>query len=362
MALFLFILILAALILVHELGHFAVAKFFKIRVEEFGIGFPPRLLKIKRGETVYSFNLLFFGGFVKIFGEDHNEAAGNPRSFANKPRAIQAAVVAAGIVMNLLFAWVLLSAGYMVGMPTSTGDRAPGQVTDAKVLVVGLLPDSPAAKSGVLPEDVIVGVATAAVTAPAGLKAEEVRAFIKEHQEESIILSVMRGGEEEKTFVVRGAEGLIEGRKALGVELDDIGTLKLPPHLALIEGAKLTYRATVSTALGLGAFFSQIVRGAADFSGVAGPIGIAGIGAKAVHSGWVSALTLAAIISINLALINLLPIPGLDGGRLLIIAIEGVIRRPVPQRLSMTITVIGFALLITLMLVVSYHDIARLVG
>ncbi|TSC69574.1 MAG: site-2 protease [Parcubacteria group bacterium Gr01-1014_56] len=361
MSLFLFILILAALILVHELGHFAVAKFFKIKVEEFGIGFPPRLLKIKKGETLYSINLLFFGGFVKIFGEDHNEAAGNPRSFASKTRSVQAAVVAAGIVMNLLFAWGLLSVGYLVGIPTSAQHEGVGQVTNAKVLVVGLLPESPAAKSGVLPEDVVVGVATAGVALPTDLDAAEVRAFIKEHQEESIILSVMRAGEE-KTFVVRAQEGLIEGRKALGVEIDDVGILKLPVHLALAQGAVLTYRMTISTTEGLGLFFYQIAKGVADFSSVAGPIGIAGIGAKAVSHGFSAAIILTALISINLAIINLLPIPGLDGGRLLIIAIESVIRRPVPQKLSLSITMVGLALLILLMLVVSYHDIARLVG
>lgn len=171
----------------------------------------------------------------------------------------------------------------------------------------------------------------------------------------------MRAGEE-KVFVMRAAEGFVEGRKALGVELDDIGILKLPPHLALAEGARVTYRMTTATALGLGAFFSQVARGAADFSSVAGPIGIAGIGAKAVQSGFAAIVTLSALISINLALINLLPIPGLDGGRLLIIAIEGVIRRPVPQRLSLAVTALGFAFLIGLMLLVSYHDIARLVG
>jgi regulator of sigma E protease len=108
MSLIIFILLLALLILVHELGHFSVAKLFGIKVEEFGIGFPPRLLKFKKGETLYSLNLLFFGGFVKIFGENHNEAAGNPRSFAAKPRLVQAAVVVAGIVMNILFAWLAL--------------------------------------------------------------------------------------------------------------------------------------------------------------------------------------------------------------------------------------------------------------
>ncbi len=370
MSLIIFILLLAALIVVHELGHFSVAKFFKIKVEEFGIGFPPRLLKIKKGETTYSLNLLFFGGFVKIFGENNEVGSGaahNPRlpaqagSFAAKPRAVQAAVVAAGVVMNVLFAWLILSAGYMVGLPASSGHTGVGIVEHAKVVVVGLLPESPAVKSGVLAEDVIARVSTPTASTQEGANAEVLRTFIKEHQEESLIISVMRS-EEEKTFVMRPTEGLVEGRKALGVELDDIGVLKLPLHLALVEGATLTYRMTVSTAGGLLSFFSQVGRGVADFSSVAGPIGIAGIGAKAVDHGFTAAIILTALISINLAIINLLPIPGLDGGRLLIIAIESVIRRPVPERLSVFASILGFMFLIGIMLLVSYNDIARLVG
>ena len=171
----------------------------------------------------------------------------------------------------------------------------------------------------------------------------------------------MRSGEE-KTFILRAEEGLIDGRKAVGVQLDDIGVLKLPVHLALLQGAVLTYDMTISTAKGLGLFFYNIVRGGADFSSVAGPIDIADIGAQAVKTGFQAAITLTALISINLAIINLLPIPGLDGGRLLIIAIEGVTRRPVPQKFSIAITVIGFVFLIGLMVVVSFHDIARLIG
>ncbi len=361
MSFVIFILILVALILVHELGHFVVAKLSKIRVEEFGIFFPPRLFSFKKGETEYSFNSLPFGGFVRIFGENHNEHADDPRSFASKPRYKQAAVVVAGIVMNLLFAWMALSVGYMVGLPSSSQSGRAGELQDVKTTIVSVVDESPADKAGVMPEDVVKLVGTGAVAPQTLATADEVQAFIAAHSEESIILTVIRDGAEQ-TFIARPAEGVVEGRKALGVQLGDVGILQLPPHLALVEGARLTYDMTIGTAQGLAAFFSQIVRGVADFGSVAGPIGIVNIGAGAVTDGFAAAILLTAVISINLAIINLLPIPGLDGGRLLIIAIEAVIRRPVSPKITTVLTLAGFGLLILLMVVVSYHDIVRLVG
>lgn len=360
MALLIFIGLLVALILVHELGHFFVAKFFKIRVDEFGIFFPPRLLAKKFGETEYSLNALPFGGYVKIFGENAEEAK-NPRSFASKPRLVQAAVIVAGVLMNIVFAWIIVSLGYVVGLPTAASHQGFGEVSNPKTMIVAILPSSPAEKSGVETKDIVIGIATGVSALEEPLSAERAQAFIKEHQDESIVLSTLRG-EEEKTFVIRPEEGLTPGRKVLGIQMDDVGVLNLPLHLALLEGGVLTYRMTIATAEGLSSFFSNLVRGAANFGDVAGPIGIAGIGANAVEEGFTAAILLIAIISVNLAIINLIPIPGLDGGRLLIIAVEAVIRRPVSPKLTLVLTILGFMFLIGLMLLVSYHDILRLIG
>ncbi len=361
MSLIIFIALLVALILVHELGHFVVAKLFGIRVDEFGIFFPPRLFAWKKGGTEYSINWLPFGGFVKIFGENAQEGAGDPRSFASKPRPVQAAVILAGVVMNILFAWFILSAGYMVGLPTSTSHNGFGEVRDARTTIVNVFAGLPADKSGVKAGDVIEHVATAYATAPPYATGDQIQTFTAAHQDESIILTVLRDGEE-KTFILRGVEGGIAGRKLLGIQMDEVGVLKLPPHLALLQGAVVTYRMTVATAEGLAVFVANIFRGNANFADVAGPIGIANIGANAVSDGFAAAITLTALISINLAIINLIPIPGLDGGRLLIIGVEGIIRRPISQRFIFPLTIAGFALLILLMIVVSYHDIARLIG
>jgi regulator of sigma E protease len=362
MSLVIFILLLVALIVVHELGHFSVAKLFGIKVEEFGIGFPPRLIYKKVGETIYSINLLFFGGFVRIFGEDASEAGNNPRSFANKSKWIQTAVVVAGIFCNLLFAWFILSLGYMVGMPTSREHIGIGEVRNAAPTIVAILPSSPAEKAKMIAGEVVSSITTGANVADTPTTAQEAQDFIKTHQDESLVIKTHAQSGEEHTFVVKAAEGLVEGKKAVGIQLDDVGVLQLPPHLAIYQGLLLTVDMTQSTAVGLMTFFSQIFRGVADFNSVAGPIGIANIGSKAVENGFSAAISLTALISINLALINILPIPGLDGGRIFIIAVEGITRRTMSPRVLTYLSFAGFGLLILLMLVVSYHDILRLIG
>ena len=366
MSLAIFLIILVVLIWVHELGHFSVAKLFKVRVEEFSIGFPPRIFRVRRGGTQYSLGLLLVGGYVKIFGEDPGEGRGDSRSLNSRSRWVQAAVLAAGVAFNLVFAWLLLSAGYMTGLPTPKEHAGFGEVSDVRTTVAGVLPYSPAERAGLLPGDVVSAIKTGSTEFSKG-NAESARAFIAAHADESMIVAVLRpsateGGFEQKTFLAKPEEGMIEGRKALGVELGDYGILRLPPHLAFAQGAILAERITVESARGLGRFLGELLRGTADFSAVAGPVGIAGAGAQAVQSGFGTAIIITALISINLAIINVLPIPGLDGGRLLILAIEGAVRRSIPERLVTALTLFGFVLLIALMVAVTASDIARLIG
>ena len=361
MSLIVFIVILIALILVHELGHFAAAKFFGIRVDEFAIGFPPRLLRVKYGETEYNFNLLLVGGFVRIHGENPGTDAHDKRSMAARPRLVQAGVLVAGVAMNLLVGWLALSAGFMAGMAATPDSSAFGAVRDIWPIITQVLPASPAEKVGLKPGDKIEALQTGAQKLEAPLNAETITRFIGDHQNESLVVSVLRGNAE-KVFVTKPENGLVEGKKALGITMADVGVLQLPVHMALLQGAISAKQVTVSTAQGLAVFFSQLFRGVADWGSVAGPIGIAGAGASAVQNGFAAAAFITALISINLAIINIIPIPGLDGGRLLIIIIESVIRRPVSPKLITALSLSGFALLIMLMLVVTYHDIAKLVG
>ena len=361
LSILLFILVLIVLILVHEFGHFIVAKMFGIRVDEFGIFFPPKLFGIKWGETEYTFNSIPVGGFVKIFGETTDDETDpsvvkNPRSFVHKPRLVQAAVIVAGIVCNILFAWVVLSAGYVIGMQSSVDHIGIGTVQNAKVTILNVLPGSPADKVGLKANDVLTALQTATDTLPPSATSDTVQAFIAAHDSQSIVLSVSRDGAP-LNFVAIPANGVVPGHKALGIELDDVGILQLNPALALVEGAIVTKEMTVQTAVGLGNFLYTVVRGTANYSSVSGPIGIVKIGSAAVHSGLVETIFLAALISINLAIINIIPIPGLDGGRLLFIIIEGIRGKPISEKIATRATLVGFGLLILLMLVVSYHDV-----
>jgi regulator of sigma E protease len=361
MSVLLFILCLVALIVAHEFGHFVVAKFFDIRVDEFGVFFPPRIFAFKKGGTEYSLNWLPFGGFVKIFGEDYDEGAADPRSFVNKNRLVQAAVLVAGVAFNVVVAWLLLSAGYMAGLPTSAQHEGFGTVLNPQATIVEVLPGSPADAAGLMPGDVVSDVQTGTASLSPNSSADQVTAFIGNHQDESVIFMVERDGVR-REFLAKPAEGLVPGKKAVGIELDDVGTLKLNPVLALAQGAVLSWDITQSTAVNLGHFFATMFEGRADLSQVSGPIGITAFGAATIRQGFAASVVLIALISINLALLNLLPVPGLDGGRLLIVAVEGVTRRRVPAYWVNWLTLAGLALLILLMLVVSFHDITKLVG
>lgn len=282
-------------------------------------------------------------------------------SFVQKSRWIQAAVIVAGIVFNLLFAWGLLTAGYLHGMPTSVDHQGYGTVRDARATIVSILPGSPADTAGLEAGDTIESVITGKAQLAAPFSAGQVQDFIAAHQNESIGITALRYGKEIQAIAVP-KEGLVQGRKAVGIELGDVGILQLPLPLALAQGALLGKEITISTAQGLVGFFANIFSGSANFSQVSGPIGITRIGSTAVQEGFVATIILTSLISINLALINLIPIPGLDGGRLLFIAIEGVTRRRISHRVSLPLTFIGLGLLVLLMLVVSYHDVLHLVN
>lgn len=366
MSIFLFIVILFVLVLVHELGHFVVAKLFGIRVDEFGFGYPPRAAKLFswRG-TLFTLNWLPFGGFVKIFGEDPTEESTTGpeknKSFVNKPKYVQALVLVAGITMNFLLGWVLLFIGYTTGLPTAVGTEPAGSVVVAPELTItGVEKGKPAELAGLIPGDVVLKLQATDTTVETP-NVEKIKAFISDHGDKPVTVTIRRVAEE-KTITVTPKAGTVEGQKAgVGVSLDMIGRLHLPWYQAITQGFRAAYTMTYNIFITFVHMIYDLVRGQGNLSQVTGPVGIVGVVGDAYKIGFVYLLSLAALISLNLTVINLIPFPALDGGRLLFVAIESIIRRPIPAKIANAFNIVGFGLLILLMLVVTFHDVVRLV-
>lgn len=365
MSIILFILILFILVLVHELGHFAVAKLAKIRVDEFGFGYPPRAAKLfTRGGTLFTLNWLPFGGFVKIFGENPDgENTHGPQaaySFVHKPKWVQASVLLAGVAMNFILAWVLFSVGFMSGLPTSVGSEPTGAtLANEKLVVTNILPGKPADVAGIKPGDEIVSLKTD-IDILDRPTPETLKIFIGSHTGQEISFGYLRYGTEAIASVIPET-GIIEGTGAIGIGMDMIGTLKLPFFQAFKEGIIVAYSASKEIVLTLGKLLHDSFVGRPDISSLTGPIGIVGAVGDAYQFGLIYLLSFTAIISLNLAVINLIPFPALDGGRLFFIIIESIKGSPVSAKIQNWINILGFGVLILLMLVVTYHDIVRLV-
>jgi regulator of sigma E protease len=363
MSIVIFIIILLVLVLVHEFGHFFTAKGFGIRVDEFGFGFPPKLFSLKKGETEYSFNLLPLGGFVKIFGENPDEENTNgpnaDRSFVNKPKWQQAIVLFAGIFANFLLAWILFSISFMSGFPTSVGSKLTSyELQDVNLVIVSILPNSPAENAGLKIGDKITylrsGEDTLAAT-PGNVNPNTVKSFIVSHKDKEVEIGYFRGEPSGMPSVT-----LTPVNNTIGISMDEIGTAKLPFFSALLEGMRLNWFMTKNTAIGLFTLIADGLRGQGSLSSVAGPVGMVGIVGDAYEFGLVYLLSFTALISINLAIINLIPFPALDGGRLFFLLIEKIKGSRINPKVANTANMIGFGILILLMIVVTFHDVVKL--
>ncbi len=361
MSIVLFFVILLVLVLVHEFGHFIVAKKAGIRVDEFAFGFPPKLFGKKWGETTYSFNALPLGGYVKIYGEnpDDVDADNRKRSFIGKPRIIQALVIIAGIVFNLILAWILLAAVLMIGIASPLDETNSAYVKSPMVMITGVHEDTPAEAAGLLAGDVVTHISDGRdsidVTAT-----ENLSDFIGVREGRPVTITYQRK-DETKEVTITPVSGLSQNGAAIGIYMDLVGTLQLPLHKALYEGAIKTYQYTELTVVGIYTFLFGAIIGQGDFSQVTGPVGIVNAVGDAANVGFANLLLFTALISINLAVINLIPFPALDGGRLLFIAIEAIMRRQITPSIANALNLVGFALLMLLMLVVTWHDVANLV-
>ena len=339
----LFLAVLSVLVFVHELGHFVTAKMAGIKVQEFGFGYPPRIFGIRRGETIYSINLLPLGGFVKMLGENANP--GDERAFASKRKSVRAAVLIAGSAMNLALAPLLYAGAFMVGIPQEceTCDR---------VQVYVVQPDEPADRAGMRPGDVIVSIAGETVRTP-----EDVRRLVRANAERQVALQVEREG---KPVSLQLTPKLVvqENQGAVGIQLGpDYTEVRYPIWEAVPLGFQHTGEMIRLFANGIRSMVAQEVE-----AELTGPVGIARETGRAAQAGTTYLLQFTAFLSLNLAFFNMLPFPGLDGARLLFVLIEGARRgRRVNPQLEGAIHLAGMALLLMLMLYVSLNDVRRIV-
>ncbi|MBI5079453.1 RIP metalloprotease RseP [Candidatus Wolfebacteria bacterium] len=338
------IIFLSILILVHELGHFLVAKKFGLLVEEFGFGLPPRIWGRKIGETVYSLNALLFGGFVKIFGD--GEVVEKPRSFPSLSLGRRAVIIAAGVLMNFLFGWLALSAVFSIGLPTA-------------VVITETREKSPAMEIGLKPGDAIISAGADSIYLNGDkLNVENFIKLIDERRGKEVSLKIQRNGDTLEFNVTPRISPPI-GEGALGIGLIDAGLPKKNIIISLWEGFKESIGLIKTIIVSIFGLIAKAFIGKASFEQVTGPIGIVKIASQAGTLGFVYLLQLLALISLNLAIINILPFPALDGGRLIFLAIEKIKGSPLNNKFEKITNAVGFALLIFLMLIITIKDIVK---
>jgi len=364
-----FILILGVLIFVHELGHFVMAIRNGIKADEFGFGFPPRIVGVWKNEktgkreivwgdkevesknTVFSVNWIPLGGFVKIKGEDGENKDAD--SFATKPAWPRIKVLVAGVAMNFILAWFLLAIVFALGAPESIEDDV--KVKDAKVQISQVLDNTPAKEMGLAVGDQVVKICSSTKDCQYITKVEELKNFVDKNKGKEISMEIKRGKE---TLELKGTPrtDYPDNQGALGVSLARTALVKYPWYEAIGKGLMAVSNMIALIVVTLFSLLMQFISGSKPAMDVAGPIGIAIMTKQVSALGFTYILQFAAVLSINLGIINILPFPALDGGRVLFILIEKIKGSPLNQKYEQVANSIGFALLLLLMVVVTFHD------
>jgi regulator of sigma E protease len=339
--------VLAGLIVAHELGHFLAARMVNIRVEKFSIGFGPKIVAIKRGGTEYMLSWVPLGGYVKLYGDDPEAAELDKDSFLSQPVWKRLMVVAAGPVFNVILAIIIITTAAMIGLPESS------------TMIGEIQADSPAFAAGFKLGDKIEAIN--------GAPAKEWRDIVERIQKSagtSISVDITRETGEKLAIAVtprsRDAQTL-EGKKVtvgqIGVTPRRVITQYSPP-VAFLKGLEWTWDITAMTVWSI----SKLITRDIPADQIAGPIGIMKMAGDVAETGLVSLLMFIALISVNLGILNLLPIPVLDGGHILFFSIEGALGKPVKLRHQEIAQQIGIFLLLSLMALAFYNDIMRLVA
>lgn len=348
---FSFLFVLGLVVLVHELGHFVVAKRAGLRVDEFGFGYPPRAYGKKIGETVYSVNWIPFGGFVKILGED-GAGEDNKRSLASQRKLVKAKIMAAGVFMNAVLTFVILTILYVVGFyPLVPGmENHPG--VSRNIYIEDVVEETTASFAGLVSGDKIVSFAGNKIE-----KLEDFTSLAKENIDKETEIVIERNGSSISLNVVPYAEEINgEQYSRIGITvLEEVSADNL--FFAPIAGFLETFRMAYLTVLGIGQFFFNLFTQLSVPDGVVGPVGIAVVSGEVSKLGFSYLMQFVAILSISLALLNLMPIPALDGGHLFILLLEKIRGKEISTKFKNTATLIGFAFMITLMIVIVAKDV-----
>lgn len=370
-----FLLVLTLLIAVHEMGHFLAARLFKIRVDNFAIGFPPRLFSKMIGKTRFSLNLVPLGGYVTIHGENPEDSITSDSILA-KPKWQQVIVFIAGVTFNVILAYLFLVATLMIGTKVSV-DTFPGEViSDPKLIITMVAPGSPADLVGIKAGDEILSISNGKdLFASTSLSTSNVQKTISTAESNvsvtvrrSSIITIDNGQSQSTSTVERTKEeavaykfapvtGIVAGKKAAGISMDMIGEAKIGFFKAFYYGGIQTYSLMENITVGLAGFIGNVFVGKGSLKEVTGPVGIANVVGNSAKTGVAELLMIIAVISANLAVINMVPFPALDGGRVVVVIIEAIIRRPINAKIIGWVNGLGFILLIGLMLVVTFKDV-----
>jgi len=353
---FVFIFILGLLVFVHELGHFIMAKRAGMRVDEFGFGFPPRIFGIRKGETIYSINWIPLGGFVKIVGEDGSDTT-DVQSFGNKSFWRRFSVLIAGVTMNVILAWVLISIGVGLGLPTvideSTVLPRSAVVKNPTVGILEVEDNTPDESAGLKPGDAIVKIGDANVTS-----IQQAQDLTRDHAGNATVYEIRRGSEVlDKTITPRLNPP--EGEGALGIALATVARVAFPWYEAPYRGLIIAFNLLWGTLSAFGGIIVGLFHGAKVTEALSGPVGIAVLTRDVTALGFIYLLQFTAVLSINLAIINAVPFPALDGGRILFLIIEKIRGKKMRPKVEQVANTIGFLLLISLMVFVTIRDVHK---
>lgn len=347
MTIIIFIIVLLVCVLVHEWGHYITAKKSGMLVEEFGFGIPPRLWSFKRGETKYSINALPIGGFVKIAGENGTEeSVPYNRQFESKPWYTKSLVLVAGVIMNFVLAVVLFAVANVVGLPGITDTGTP---TVISVVEGGAIQDA-GIKVGDTIDSLAVGKTEVSV-----LDTDAIRTALQSSKEPVTITYTHAGETKTQTVVPRESNGT----RMIGVSIEPIGTVKLPLGQAIVAAWRQSVDLVGQIFATIGGLVSGIFTGTSSVKGLMGPVGLAREVGTAATFGLTYLLAFTATISLNLAVLNILPFPALDGGRLVIVWGEALTRRKFSPTVVGIIHTVGFLLLLALMVVLTVGDIRK---